>query len=210
MKINIDTPLFHFLGTLFDFVVLNFIFLLSCIPIITIGPALSALYYVVLKEVRGEHGYVVSSYFRAFKENLLNSTLTFVIYAIMLLVLVFNLAFWFQISTILGNIIFCILIILTIIYILSFIYVFALNARFEASIKNTIKNSILIALSNPTQSLILLAIFAVSIALTYILPEFRIFLLLFGFSFITYCAAFSINRVFALYENQNSDACSED
>ena len=53
MKFNIDSPVFQFLGTLADFTLLNLVFLVSCIPVVTIGPAVCALFSVVLGEVRG-------------------------------------------------------------------------------------------------------------------------------------------------------------
>ena len=43
---NIDNPVMQFLSKMFDLIVLNLIFILSCIPIITIGASISALYYV--------------------------------------------------------------------------------------------------------------------------------------------------------------------
>lgn len=50
MKFNIDSPVFTFMGTFADYVLLNCIFLISCIPIITIGPAVTALVSVTMKD----------------------------------------------------------------------------------------------------------------------------------------------------------------
>ena len=46
---NIDNPIMQFISKIFDLVMLNLIFVLSCIPVITVGASLSALYYVSLK-----------------------------------------------------------------------------------------------------------------------------------------------------------------
>ena len=48
-------PLLDFMNTLFNLFLLNIVFLLTCIPIFTIGTALSSLYYVMFKEVKGEY-----------------------------------------------------------------------------------------------------------------------------------------------------------
>ena len=48
MKFNIDSPVFQFLGTLADFTLLNLVFLVSCIPVVTIGTA--AVSYTHLAE----------------------------------------------------------------------------------------------------------------------------------------------------------------
>ena len=44
MKINLDSPVIVFLTTVADFMMLNILFILCCAPVITIGPAVSALY----------------------------------------------------------------------------------------------------------------------------------------------------------------------
>ena len=53
-KISMDNPVFRAMGRAADLFVLNILFLLTCIPVITIGAAQSALYAVTLKMVRGE------------------------------------------------------------------------------------------------------------------------------------------------------------
>ena len=52
MKFNINSPVFTFMGTFADYVLLNCIFLISCIPIITIGPAVTALVSVTMKDAK--------------------------------------------------------------------------------------------------------------------------------------------------------------
>lgn len=54
MKFNPDSPFFQFMNSLAAFIGLNVIFLITCLPIFTIGPALTALYTVTLKEARKE------------------------------------------------------------------------------------------------------------------------------------------------------------
>ena len=41
-------PIIDTINTLFNFVVLNFVFLLTCLPIVTIGSAIASLYYVMI------------------------------------------------------------------------------------------------------------------------------------------------------------------
>ena len=55
---NLDNPVMQFLSRIFDLVVLNVIFLVFCIPVVTAGASLSGLYYVSLKIVRGEEPYI--------------------------------------------------------------------------------------------------------------------------------------------------------
>ena len=50
MKINLDSPVIVFLTTVADFMMLNILFILCCAPVITIGPAVSALYTITMRE----------------------------------------------------------------------------------------------------------------------------------------------------------------
>ena len=47
MKLNINAPFWQFMTQLTRFTALNLLFVVSCIPIINIGPALSALYSTI-------------------------------------------------------------------------------------------------------------------------------------------------------------------
>ena len=77
---NIDNPVMQFLSKMFDLVVLNLIFILSCIPVITIGASISALYYVCLKMLRGEDPYIWQNYWKAFRQNFKQSTIVWLLF----------------------------------------------------------------------------------------------------------------------------------
>lgn len=57
-----------------DLILLNFLFLLCCLPVVTAGASLTALYAVTLKMSRDEESYIAGSFFRAFRENAGRST----------------------------------------------------------------------------------------------------------------------------------------
>ncbi len=46
---NPDSPMMRSLGVVWDLIVLNLLFLVCCIPVVTIGPAITALHYVTTK-----------------------------------------------------------------------------------------------------------------------------------------------------------------
>ncbi len=201
MKFNTESPIFQFLETFSDFVVLNFLFVITCIPIVTIGPALSALYTVTLREARNEQGYILQSYFQALKENFKRSFLLSLLYALAGAILLYNLAFWAQMKTVTGNVVLILISCCCLLYLLSLLYVFALSAKFENSLKQTVKNSLLLALANPMQTLIILLILVIGFCLAFVSPIFRVFLLIFGFAFLAYCTSFPLTKVFSKYED---------
>ena len=66
---NMDNAFFRFMGKLFDVVALIIVFIIVCIPIVTIGPAVSALYYASVKSIRRDRSYPIKEFFKAFKRD---------------------------------------------------------------------------------------------------------------------------------------------
>lgn len=200
MKLNTDSPVFEFLGTFADFVGLNLLFLITCLPIITIGPALCALFTVTLRESRGEHGYILSTYLKAFKNNLKSGIGIFLIYLLIGGILLFNIVFWMEMETMLSSVITVILIPVTILYIMSAFYVFALNARYENSIKQTIRNAFSLPFTSPFLSLLMLVIPVMILFLVWVTPILKVLFIIFGAAFIAYCESFLLTKVFEKFE----------
>lgn len=67
---NPDGPLFTLGERLFDIVAASVLWAVCCIPIVTIIPATSALYYVAVKQVRRNSGSLLSNYFGSFRDSL--------------------------------------------------------------------------------------------------------------------------------------------
>ena len=61
----IESPVFHILCTLFDLVVLNLLYVLCCIPVVTVGAATTALYGTILAMLHDE-GHLYTLFLRIF------------------------------------------------------------------------------------------------------------------------------------------------
>lgn len=202
MKLNFNSPIMDFINTTVHFIALNITFVICCLPIITIGPALAALYQVTLREVRGEHGYLIRKFFQHFKEMFVHAFLTFAIFIGTILIFVFNITFWSGLGGLLANVILVFICITLFIVVSAFIYVFPLMARFKNSLWFTIKNAFLIALTNPKKTLLLLIIQGITAGIIYIFPPSKVFMLLIGIAFIAYCNSYILNKVFCQYETR--------
>lgn len=66
---NYENPFFRFVGGLVDHMLLNLLTVALCIPVVTGGAALSAMYYCSLRYIRGEEGYLLKMFFTQFKKN---------------------------------------------------------------------------------------------------------------------------------------------
>ena len=201
MRLNLDNPVLDYMNTVVQFIALNLIYLICCLPVITIGPATAALYQVTLREARREHGYLVRKFFQHFKEMFFQGIFAFLVFAALLFTMVYVLAFWFTLGTSAGTVAFTFTLLLTVIIFCAMIYVFPLMARFQNSLFKTVKNAFLFALSNPAYSLALLLIQVFIISLLYLFPVMKVFMIAIGFSFTAYCNSLIFTRVFRPYEN---------
>lgn len=66
-----DSPVIAFLNKMTDLILLNIIWLLCCLPIVTAGAATTAAYYVSITSIRCGGGYVVRRFFFQLQEKFL-------------------------------------------------------------------------------------------------------------------------------------------
>ena len=81
-----------FMGRIGDLIILNVLFIITSIPIVTIGASFTALYQVILKlyDKEEKETIVVRSYIRSFKEHFKRSTLIWLVLLIVGALLIFD------------------------------------------------------------------------------------------------------------------------
>ena len=52
---NMDNKFFTFMSRVADLIILNLLCIVCCIPVVTIGPSIAAMFYVTLKMVRNSN-----------------------------------------------------------------------------------------------------------------------------------------------------------
>lgn len=146
---RMDSPLMRFLTKIADLMVLNILFCITSIPLITIGASWTALYSVTLKMVRDEEGSVSRSYFRSFRQNFRQATLLWlgVLVVLALLVLDIRVLNGMAEGTAPGLLRVGVEI-LALLGIMVLQYLFPSLARFEASLADTLKNACMMALAH--------------------------------------------------------------
>ncbi len=136
------------LSRIFDLILLNICFVLTCIPVFTAGPALAALSCVTLRMAEGEYGDTAKVYFSSFKKNFSQGLILWLIL--------------FAASAFLSADLYVIFFVLPERYRLlqipvwlllfadvsALLYAFPLLARYEQTIPRLLKNSVLISLSH--------------------------------------------------------------
>ena len=146
---RMDSPLMRFLTKIADLMVLNILFCVTSIPLITIGASWTALYSVTLKMVRDEEGSVSHSYFRSFRQNFKQATLLWLGVLVVLALLVLDIRVLNGMSEGTASGLLRVGVeILALLGIMVLQYLFPSLARFEASLADTLKNACMMALAH--------------------------------------------------------------
>lgn len=157
---DIDSPLYKFMTTLMNVVVLNFCWLIGCLPIVTIGVSTTAAFDVGLRMVDNEEGYISKQFIAAYKKNLKQG----VILGIMLLAAAYAVYLDFQFFHATEKMIFLMVGMLSAaIFFAAFVYAFPLAARYANSIPNILKNSFRISTRYFGRTFLLMLLIALEI-----------------------------------------------
>ena len=203
---NLDSPLMQFLGKVADLMILNILAFICCIPIFTAGASLTALHYMSLKIVRGEECYIARGFFKSFRQNFKQATVIW----LMLLVVIFILVGDFVIirdSGIKFHVILRVVIgIIGVISLFTATYLFAVLAKFDNTIKQTIKNAFIISILQFPKTILMILVSLVPIAVVAFFPQATPVAFLFGLSGPTFVAALLYNKFFQRLEDQLLEA----
>lgn len=172
---------------------LNFLFIIFSIPIITLPASLGALNSLTMLIVQRKHVFIWSDFVSKFKENWKQSTICFLIFTSLMAFSVFCLNLYLNMSQINQLFIIFFFITLTIMFFLIMIslYVYPLITTISLSIKNIIKNSILLSVVCIKTSLLGLIVFLFFI-LNFIafFPFTLPLILIMGFSILSFINSF--------------------
>ena len=136
-----DSKVIKFLTTAFSIMVLNTLVIVMCIPIVTAGAAIVALYSVCLKLVRDEDPSILKDYFKAFRDGFWQTTLFWGIILIVGALFIWNaylVAIDFFKFNFLGKLTLGVMFALFLCFSL---WIFILQSRYRNSVKRTIQNA---------------------------------------------------------------------
>ena len=143
-----NNPVTVFLTRLCDLIFLNLVFVVTCLPLVTVGAAVTALYHETIAIVKKESTYPVRSYFASFKQNFRQATLLWL--ALLALILFFSAdlyVIYFVIDPAYRFLQYPVwLILIGIASVL--LYAFPLLATHEETVPQLVRNSFLLSLSN--------------------------------------------------------------
>lgn len=198
---NYDSPIWKFLNKICDIVVLGLIWGFCSIPVFTIGASTTALYYTMMKIVKDEEGYPTVDFFKSFKQNFKQSTISWIIILIVAILLFLDLKFYGSVDKTTHLILYYFVTFLSILCAMITLYIFPLIARFDNTIKNFFKISVLMAIKHFLWTLLLFGISAVIFFLSILIP----FISIFSISLMAFIHSYIFNHIFSFYKSKNEE-----
>lgn len=165
---NVNNVFFRFMGKLFDVVALNIVFIIVCIPIVTIGPAISALYYASVKSIRRDRSYPIKEFFKAFKRDFKQSFIVGLIMVIAGIILYIDVKF--SVDFIQNSFIYMRYIYFIIAAVLAFImiYIYPLISRFSLKLSGLFKLSFYLSIRHFLTTIVSIILLFGGFVLVYI------------------------------------------
>ena len=201
-----DGKLARCLNCIGSLIVLNILTLLCCIPVITIGPAITALYTMTMRIVRGEEGRIIPEYLRALKENFKNALLIWLFFGGLMAFMAFDIYLLQSLTGRFGLFYRALLFVLILFMAAVCMQAFALQARFTNTPKNTVKNAFILCAGRILPSLLMLAVSLSPLLLLTSSLRFISVCFLIGLSGPAYLAGIYFVSIFRVYETDDSSS----
>lgn len=163
-----ESKLTRVLNRVGDLILLNVLTLAACMPVVTIGAAVSAMYAVTLKMVHDEEGKITAAYFHAFRENWKQSTAIWLIGGGLSGILYMDIWLLGKVQYSFTHPYKILLFILSLIVLMFTLFALVTQARFENSLKNTIKNGVLFCAIHFLKSILMFLVVLIPAALVFI------------------------------------------
>lgn len=203
---NYDNPIWRFVGRLGDMILLNVLWILCSLPIVTIGASTTALYYCTLKIVRNEDDGDIKMFFRSFKLNFKQATIIWIPMLLLIMLLVFDFNFFGSVLAGAGVtriLLQGITIAMMVIWIFVFTYVWPLLSRFDNTVKNTVTNAAYMSIRYLGSTLSMLISDVIIIAIGYValfyMAWITAFMVLMGYPLLAWINSTMLDHIFEKY-----------
>lgn len=148
-KLKIDNPFFQWMGKLGDVVMLNLLWLLCCLPVVTLGASTTALFYTARKMAAGEEFRIVHDFFHSFRQNWKQATAVWLLLAAAGALSLADLVIGLHTPGGSGNLFRGIGAVLCVLWLIVFLYVFPLLARYEYTLRQLFSGALFLGIRNP-------------------------------------------------------------
>lgn len=197
---SLDSPFNRFMTLVFDLVLINVLWMITSIPLFTLGASTTALYTVMLKRVRNNEGYVIRGFFKAFRENFRQSVPLALLFLLIAVVIVLDFLIVTRWESALGPVMQGLCYVCAAALAAVFSYVWPLMAKFINTNRNTLKNALILSVAKLPLTVLLAALKLLPLILFLFFPAAFSYVWwiwpLFGFSLTAYAAAHLLHPLF--------------
>lgn len=167
-----DSPLGQVINFIADLFIVNFLFLLCCIPVITIGPAQSGLYNAmrILQDPEDDSS-PVKAFFRGFKNGFLSISVVWTLFLIFDVILFYTMLMCFDYADTGVLIHWAIPTVGLLISLILHAGMTAFHSRFQCTAGQLIRNTFLLLISHPLCSLAVAALTWAPVILFFLMPN---------------------------------------
>lgn len=199
---NADGKFVELMNRVGDFFLLNLCFIMACVPIVTVGPALIALYYISIKLYKREDINVVRSYFKSFKESMKSGLGIGIVMLFFMVIFLVDFFILFKTDAQISGLLVMGFVISFIAYLLMICYLFPLMARYENRLVNHCKNAFILSVKYfPKTILMIISVLVIVVSIS-LLVSLRPFLLIFGFATLAYLHVSLLMNIFKDLEKE--------
>ena len=196
-----DSIMIRMLNRLGDAILLSLLFVVTSLPIVTIGASTTALYYTAMRGITGDDGYVFKYFMKSFKQNFKQSTIMWILNFVILAILGVDTWFWVSqvkygtMSIAKPMAIVSVVLLLLAIFIMTYLY--PVQAKFDNTMSTQVMNSFILCIRYfPTTLLITLCNVIIVWAIYYNIVYTGMILIAVGFGAIGYFYAYLMLRCF--------------
>ena len=210
-----DSKLVQILTLVGNLILLNLLWLITSLPIITIGATTTAMYSVLFDYLENRDDAVLKPYFKAFLSNFKQSTLLWLPICILSVILGIDAYYLISyapssVAPLLWVPFFVLVALLTVIM----TYAFPQIARFQTTLRDVLRNSLLMFLLHFLQSICIVALNLIPWATMLMIPDIfaqtSIFWVIFGASVIAYFNAKVLLKVFQKHQQSEDSVCEDE
>ena len=202
---DMNNKFFSFMSKVADLCILNIICVVCCIPVITAGASITAMYYVTLKMVRNEEAYIVRSFFKSFKQNFKQGFLIELIIGVVAALLIADIRICYMWAKADGGVPIRLLMFAAIglLLVLSAValYAFPMLSKFENTVIGILKNALLLCMHHLPQTLIML--FITYGLIVFSINYFTAFIV--TIPLILYIDSYVLSRIFLIYVKKSQE-----
>lgn len=200
---NLDSPIINALSRICDIMILNILWFICSIPIVTSGASTTALYYCMLKINRDCDSRIISMFFKSFRQNLRQGCILTIVFMLSGLFLFVDYQVCVGLDGMLGIVLGVIINCLLIVWGIMLSYAFPILAQFDNRLNNILKNSLILGIMHIKETIPVFLINSIPVVLLWILPEVFVILIplfvVFGISIIVMINSKILLKVFVQY-----------